>query len=102
MEELKSSLKCISSIDGRYKNITKVFSENLSEYALFKYRILVEIEYFIFLIEYLQKYKNSFKLNKLTNNKIIELKNIFNFFYINECIKIKKLEIITNHDVKAV
>lgn len=102
MEKLKYSLKCISPIDGRYKNICEVFSEHLSEYALFKYRIFVEITYFIFLIQYLNKSDKTFKLGGLSEEQIKNLRIIYYDFDLDECIKIKKIEIITKHDVKAV
>jgi len=102
MDDLKHSLMCISPIDGRYKNVCNVFKEHLSEYALFKYRIYVEIEYFIFLIQYLHKTGQKIHLKYLNNKQIIHLKSIYQKFSINECVKIKKIEIITKHDVKAV
>ena len=102
MEDLKFTLKSVSPIDGRYKNISKVFEEELSEYALFKYRVFVEVEYFIFLIQYLNKKFSNFVLKKLTSAQINNLREIFYNFDINECIKIKNIELITRHDVKAV
>ena len=102
MEELKVSLMCVSPIDGRYKNSCGIFKQYLSEYGLFKYRIYVEIEYFIFLINELNKYNISINLKPLTKIQIIDLKNIYNNFNLDECVKIKKIEIITKHDVKAV
>ena len=102
MEDLKFTLKSVSPIDGRYKNISKVFEEELSEYALFKYRVFVEVEYFIFLIQYLNKKFSNFILKKLTPTQINNLREIFYNFDINECIKIKNIELITRHDVKAV
>ena len=102
MEELKVSLMCVSPIDGRYKNCCGIFKQYLSEYGLFKYRIYVEIEYFIFLINELNKYNISINLKPLTKIQKIDLKNIYNNFNLDECVKIKKIEIITKHDVKSV
>ena len=68
--------------------------EYFSEYALIKYRVLVEIEYFIFLAD-----KNFFKLSAKARQKFIALKNNFN---LNDAEQIKQIEATTNHDVKAV
>lgn len=90
----KSSLTSISPIDGRYSNSTKELSDYFSEYALIKYRLIVETAYFLFLSE-----KKFFKLNSKQQQAI---RDIINNFSIEEAQQIKDTEKITNHDVKAV
>lgn len=93
----KKSLNAISPIDGRYSSKTENLSNFFSEKALIRYRVLVEIEYFISLTEVeipgLSNWKSS-------DNKLI--KNIYEKFSDDDAIKIKKIEKTTNHDVKAV
>ena len=93
----KKSLNAISPIDGRYSSKTENLSNFFSEKALIRYRVLVEIEYFISLTEVeipgLRNWKSS-------DNKL--LKNIYEEFSDDDAIEIKKIEKITNHDVKAV
>jgi len=89
-----SPLTAVSPIDGRYYNSTKQLSAYFSEYALIKYRLKVEVEYFIMLGE-----KKFFKINaKLTN----QLRQLADEFSIADAEEIKKTESVTNHDVKAV
>ena len=93
----KKSLNAISPIDGRYSSKTENLSNFFSEKALIRYRVLVEIEYFISLTEVeipgLRNWKSS-------DNKLI--KNIYEKFSDDDAIKIKNIEKTTNHDVKAV
>lgn len=92
-----TSLTSISPIDGRYRSKTEKLAEYFSEYALIKYRVLVEIEYFISLCE--------LPLPQLANiDKSIfpELKKIITNFSEADALRIKDTEKITNHDVKAV
>lgn len=89
-----SSLFSISPIDGRYANATKELSGYFSEYALIKYRLKVEVEYFIFLSE-----KKFFKLDAKQKAK---LKLIADEFSEADAQWIKDTEKVTNHDVKAV
>lgn len=87
-----NSILSVSSIDGRYTSITNILENYFSEYALFRYRVKVEIDYFKKLCEILN-----------INNIDIELLNkIKNEFNKNECFKIKQIESEINHDVKAV
>tara|TARA_B100000131_G_C18095633_1_gene603907 strand:+ start:344 stop:1696 length:1353 start_codon:yes stop_codon:yes gene_type:complete len=91
------SLSAISPIDGRYRKSTEDISRYFSEFALIRYRIFVEIEYFIALYE--------LKLPELKNIKKSEIKNlreIVNNFSINDAKRIKKIEKKINHDLKAV
>jgi adenylosuccinate lyase len=87
-------LTAISPIDGRYRNQLQHLDTYFSEYALIKYRVKVEIEYFLFLAE-----KKFFKMSPLIKK---QLKSIGNDFSIADAEKIKATEKITNHDVKAV
>ena len=88
------SLTAISPIDGRYRNQLQHLDQYFSEYALIKYRVLVEIKYFLFLEE-----KNFFKL---TGKAKDQLKKIADDFNLDDAQQIKQIESITNHDVKAV
>jgi adenylosuccinate lyase len=89
-----SSLTAISPIDGRYRKHVQHLDEYFSEYALMKYRVQVEIEYFLFLHQ-----KKFFNLSAKT---IKTLKEIIIEFNIQDAEEIKKIESTTNHDVKAV
>ena len=91
------SLSAISPIDGRYRKSTEDISRYFSEFALIRYRVFVEIEYFIALYE--------IKLPELKNIKKSEIKNlreIINNFSINDAKRIKKIEEKINHDLKSV
>jgi len=90
----QSPLTKISPIDGRYANSTKELSEYFSEFALIKYRLKVEVEYFIYLSE-----KKFFNLNSKNKES---LRFIVNSFSIEDAQQIKEIEKTTNHDVKAV
>lgn len=92
-----TSLQAISPIDGRYRNKTEKLAAFFSEEALIKYRVLVEIEYFIALCEA--------KIPQLQNVPITvfnDLRKIYTDFSILDAIAIKEIEKTTNHDVKAV
>lgn len=90
-------LTAISPVDGRYRSKTEVFSKYFSEYALIKYRVLVEIEYFIALCELpLEQLKN---VDKKTYK---QLRHVYLDFSLEDAAKIKEIEKTTNHDVKAV
>ena len=92
-----SSLTAISPIDGRYRKSTLALENYFSEAALIKYRVFVEIEYFIALCELPLPQLKDFDAKNFD-----ELKNIFFNFDKNEAQRIKDIEKITNHDVKAV
>ncbi len=89
-----NSLLAISPIDGRYHNQLSDLSVYFSEHALIFYRVYVEIEYFIALSEQ--------KMFVLTAKQIKEVRNIVTDFSLEDSIKIKDIEKVTNHDVKAV
>jgi adenylosuccinate lyase len=92
-----NTLTTITPIDGRYYAKVCELSEYFSEYALIKYRIFVEIEYFIALCELpLPQLKNFDK------SKYVELRELCRSFNEDEAQKVKEIENITNHDVKAV
>ncbi len=89
-----NNLTAISPIDGRYRKQVNQLSNYFSEFALIKYRVFVEIEYFLFLSD-----KKFFKLTPKAKQK---LKDIASNFSIEDAKEIKGIEAITNHDVKAV
>ncbi len=90
-----NSLTAISPIDGRYRNQLATLSPYFSEYGLIKYRVLVEIEYFLFLAE--RKI-----INLPAKLKPAKLRDIYNHFTEEDARTIKNTEKTTNHDVKAV
>ncbi|HOZ76999.1 MAG TPA: adenylosuccinate lyase [Ferruginibacter sp.] len=89
-----SALTAISPVDGRYRKQLQHLDEYFSEFALIKYRVLVEVEYFIFLAE-----KKFFKLPATIKTQLL---NTVAGFSIADAEQIKETEKITNHDVKAV
>ena len=94
---MKNNLLCISPIDGRYHTYTKCLVNYFSEFALFKYRLLFEIIYFLYL-----KDINLPELNDLSNNDCTLIRTIYDNFTLQDCITIKNIEKKINHDVKAV
>ena len=93
----KFNLNSISPIDGRYYNKTEVLSEYFSEKALIFYRLKVEIEYFISLCNL-----GIPQLKNFDHSKFDELRKIYLNFSNEDAIEVKRIEEITNHDVKAV
>ncbi|HVK96901.1 MAG TPA: adenylosuccinate lyase [Flavisolibacter sp.] len=89
-----TSLTAISAIDGRYRKQVHHLDEYFSEFALIKYRVLVEIEYLFFLGEK--------KFFKLSPNAVKQLNKIKDGFGLDDAQEIKQIEHTTNHDVKAV
>lgn len=90
-------LTSISPIDGRYASKTAPYTKYFSEYALIRYRVQVEIEYFIALCQIPLP-----QLSNLQNFDFEKLRNIYhNFSEVDAC-RIKDIESVTNHDVKAV
>lgn len=90
-------LTAISPIDGRYHEKTKELSDYFSEYALIKYRVFVEIQYFIALCQHPLPQLADFDLDKVD-----KLNDIFENFNLQDALYVKKIEKTTNHDVKAV
>ena len=92
-----NNLTAISPIDGRYRKKLEILSNYFSEFALIKYRVFVEIQYFIALWEL-----EIPQLLKLSKNSVENIEQIFLGFSIEDAIYIKKIEEKINHDVKAV
>ncbi len=92
-----NELTAISPVDGRYRQKVKNLAAYFSEFALIRYRIFVEIEYFIALCEIPLP-----QLDGITLETFEKLRDIHRNFGIPEADRIKKIESITNHDVKAV
>lgn len=90
-------LLAISPIDGRYRGKTEELSAFFSEYALFRYRVRVEIEYFIALCQIPLP-----ELEGICEEDISALRSIYENFIIEDAERIKDIERTTNHDVKAV
>ena len=88
-------LLSLSPLDGRYKSKTDELSDYFSEFALFKYRVRVEIEWLIFLCNEI-KIKKSRVLDK---EEIQLLQDIANYFDVVAAEKVKQIEGETNHDV---
>src|SRR3954451_14850683 len=89
-----NDLTAISPVDGRYRKQIAHLDEYFSEYALIKYRVIVEIEYFLFLAD-----KKFFEISSKAKE---QLKKVAEDFSLNDAQHIKQIETITNHDVKAV
>jgi adenylosuccinate lyase len=89
-----SQLTAISPIDGRYRKQVQQLDEYFSEFALIKYRVIVEIDYFIFLAD-----KKFFRLPAKAKTFLLDLKDNFSEA---DAKTIKEIEATTNHDVKAV
>ena len=92
-----NNLTAISPIDGRYRKKLEVLSNYFSEFALIKYRVFVEIQYFIALWEL-----EIPQLSKLSKNSVKNIEQIFLGFSIEDAMYIKEIEEKINHDVKAV
>ncbi|HVU56213.1 MAG TPA: adenylosuccinate lyase [Puia sp.] len=89
-----NSLTAISPIDGRYRGQVQHLSDYFSEYALIRYRVLVEVEYFQFLSRH--------RIFKMPETVRVQLRKILEDFKQGDAAWIKKTEKVTNHDVKAV
>ncbi len=87
-------LTAISAIDGRYRKQVQQLDEYFSEYALMKYRVLIEVEYLLFL--------EKKKFFKLSSKAIKHLQKLATDFGPEDAQEIKQIEFTTNHDVKAV
>jgi len=92
-----SELSAISPLDGRYRSKTAPLAPYLSEYALMRYRVWVEVEYLIALYEYELSH-----LGTLPEDERIALKGVYRDFSEADALRIKEIERTTNHDVKAV
>ncbi|GAB4296994.1 MAG: adenylosuccinate lyase [Marinilabiliales bacterium] len=92
-----NELIAISPIDGRYRNKTKELSDFFSEYALIKYRVFIEIQYFIALTKIPIP-----QLKDVSKSQIDKLEQLISDFTQDDAKNIKEIEKTTNHDVKAV
>lgn len=92
-----NKLTAVSPIDGRYRSKTELLANYFSEYALIRYRIRVEIEYFISLCELPLP-----QLAGVSESLFVPLRSIWKDFSENDAERIKEIEKVTNHDVKAV
>jgi len=92
-----SALRAISPVDGRYHKATAKLGDYFSESALIKYRILVEVEYFIALCELSLP-----QLKSVDKTKFEPLRRLYKEFTLDNAQKVKDIEKVTNHDVKAV
>ncbi|MDY0200817.1 MAG: adenylosuccinate lyase [Tenuifilaceae bacterium] len=92
-----SLLTAISPIDGRYRNSVDKLDAYFSEFALIRYRVMVEVEYFIALCELPLP-----QLNDVDKKVFTSLRNIYKKFSVNDAKAVKDIEKTTNHDVKAV
>ena len=92
-----SALEAITPVDGRYRRATRKLADYFSEGALIKYRVMVEVEYFIALCELPLPQLKSF------NNELFEaLRAVYRNFTLEDARRVKDIEKVTNHDVKAV
>ena len=91
------SLNAISPIDGRYHKATQKLADYFSEAALIKYRIIIEVEYFIALCEIPLPQLKDFDIKNFET-----LRNIYRNLKIEDVQSVKEIESITNHDVKAI
>lgn len=92
-----SLLTAISPIDGRYRSKTENYAAYFSEYALIRYRVLVEVEYFIALCEIPLK-----QLERVPSSVFPKLRSLYTNFSEDDALKVKEIESVTNHDVKAI
>ena len=90
-------LTAISPVDGRYRNKTEKLADYFSEAALIRYRIRVEIEYFIALCELPLP-----QLEGIDHARFADLRRLYTDFSEADALRVKEIESVTNHDVKAV
>ncbi len=87
----------ISPVDGRYRSKVQILESYFSEYALIKYRLHVEVEYFIALVNL-----GIEQLADFPKDRFGDLRMVYLAFSPEEAMKVKEIESVTNHDVKAV
>ena len=92
-----NSLTAISPVDGRYRNTTEKLADYFSEQALIRYRIRVEVEYFIALCELPLP-----QLADIDQTKFAALRALYLDFAPADAERVKEIESVTNHDVKAI
>ncbi|MDA3815853.1 MAG: adenylosuccinate lyase [Prolixibacteraceae bacterium] len=93
-----NELTAITPVDGRYHSKVSELEEYFSEYALIKYRVFVEVEYFLFLCEIPLPQLKDFDKKKFS----AQLKELYRDFSVEDAQRAKDIEKVTNHDVKAV
>ena len=91
------NINSISPIDGRYSSKTQTLSDYFSEFALIKYRVFIEIQYFLELSKLPLK-----QLKNLTEENKNKISSIANKFSQDDALRVKNIEKEINHDVKAV
>ena len=94
---MSHQLLSISPVDGRYNRVTSVLSDYFSEYALIRYRVRIEVEYFIALCELPLP-----QLQGVPKSAYTELRKLYTEFKMEDAQHVKEIESVTNHDVKAV
>ncbi|MFI3304116.1 MAG: adenylosuccinate lyase [Rikenellaceae bacterium] len=92
-----NALTAISPIDGRYRRVTESLGDYFSESALIKYRIRVEVEYFIALCQIPLP-----ELESFPQEKFADLRSLYLDFKYEDAQRVKEIESVTNHDVKAI
>ncbi len=92
-----NALTAISPIDGRYRRVTESLGDYFSESALIKYRIRIEVEYFISLCQIPLP-----ELVSFPQEKFADLRSLYLDFKIEDAQRVKEIESVTNHDVKAI
>ncbi len=92
-----NALTAISPVDGRYRRVTESLGDYFSESALIKYRIRVEVEYFISLCELPLP-----ELASFPKEKFADLRALYLDFSHGDAERVKEIESVTNHDVKAI
>jgi len=92
-----NKLTAISPVDGRYRSKTDALSSYFSEFGLIKYRVMVEVEYFIALCK-----AGIPRLSEVSSDQQEDLRKIYSAFSTEDAEKVKEIEKVTNHDVKAV
>ncbi len=92
-----NKLTAISPIDGRYRNVTEKLGDYFSEAALIRYRIRVEVEYFITLCELPLP-----ELATIDKGAFADLRKLYTDFSLTDAERVKEIESVTNHDVKAI
>lgn len=97
IEVKTDELLAVSPVDGRYHSKTQDLASYFSEYALIKYRVRVEIEYFTALCEFPLP-----QLSDVPADKLHGLAGVWKNFSVEDAVRIKEIEKVTNHDVKAV
>ena len=98
MSANSSALTAISPIDGRYQSKTQSLAQFFSEYALIKYRVIVEIEW----LKSLSESKDLKEIQDISKSSVNKLNSLVQNFSLDDALAVKKIEETTNHDVKAV